>query len=98
MGDFDIVRQLSAVLFVFALLGAAVWLLARRRGGVLPGAGLGRRSNSAMTVVDRVRLTPQHSVHLLRIGRRGLLVSVHPAGCTVLDTRAIDEFTEDGGR
>jgi flagellar biogenesis protein FliO len=98
MTDFDILRQLSAVLFVFAVLGVAVWLLARRRGVMLPGAGMVRRSSGAVTVVDRLRLTPQHSVHLLRVGRRGLLVSVHPAGCTVLDTRAIEEFTEDGAR
>jgi flagellar biogenesis protein FliO len=95
MGDFDILRQLSAVLFVFALLGAAVWLLARRRGGTFPGGAMLRRTNGAVTVVDRVRLTPQHSVHLLRVGRRGLLVSVHPSGCTLLEARAIEEFTEE---
>jgi flagellar biogenesis protein FliO len=95
MGDFDILRQLSAVLFVFALLGAAVWLSARRRGALLPGGTMLRRTIGAMTVVERVRLTPQHSVHLLRVGRRGLLVAVHPSGCTLLEARAIEEFTGD---
>ena len=96
MGDFDILRQLTAVLFVFALLGAAVWLLARRRGSGLFRAVLRSRATGALEVVDRVRLTPQHSVHLLRVGRRGLLVSVHPAGCTLLEARAIEEFTSGG--
>jgi flagellar biogenesis protein FliO len=98
MGDFEILRQLGAVLSVFALLGAVVWLLARRRGAHLLGSGMLRRTGGVITVVDRVRLTPQHSVHLLRIGRRGLLVSVHATGCSLLETAAIEEFTEERAR
>ncbi|HET8548629.1 MAG TPA: flagellar biosynthetic protein FliO [Bryobacteraceae bacterium] len=93
MGEFDILRQLGAVLFVFALLGAAVWLFARRRDGRPLGPALLRRTNGTIAVLERVRLTPQHSIHLLRVGRRGLLVSVHPAGCTLLETRPIEDFT-----
>jgi flagellar biogenesis protein FliO len=92
MGDFEIVRQVGAVLFVFVLLGLAVLLLARRRG-VSFAAPFHPRTTGAMTVVDRVRLTPQHSIHLVRIGRRGFLVSVHPTGCTLLEARAVEEFT-----
>jgi flagellar biogenesis protein FliO len=95
MGELDILRQLGAVLFVFALLGAVVWLFARQRGGRMLGVPMLRRTSGKLSVVERVRVTPQHSIHLLRVGRRGLLVCVHPTGCTLLEARALEEFTEE---
>jgi hypothetical protein len=65
----------------------------RRRGGELLAVALRGRATGCMTVVDRVRLTQHHSVHLLRVGRRGLLVVLHPGGCTLLEARAIEELT-----
>ena len=82
----DIARQVSAVMLVFALLGAALWTL--RRGGRLrlPGgmrpAGRGR----ALESVERLALGPQHSLHLVRLAGRALLVGTSPTGCAVLES------------
>jgi flagellar biogenesis protein FliO len=87
----ELIPQFFAILFVLALLAAAIWLL-RRKSLLqfnLPGRGQSPRQINA---VERLSLTPQHSVHLLRIGERGVLLSTHPAGCTLLESRPWQEF------
>jgi flagellar biogenesis protein FliO len=71
-------REAAALATVFGLLGAAVWTLRRRAGGLRAGV------SKSLTAVERVALTPQHTLHLIRISRRELLVATHPQGCTVL--------------
>ncbi len=77
-----ILRQIAAIAFVFSLLGAALWWLRRRNYVVSP-----RPNTSRLQVIDRVRLTPQHSVHILKAGDRELTIAVHPTGCTLLASR-----------
>ncbi|MEO8128043.1 MAG: flagellar biosynthetic protein FliO, partial [Bryobacteraceae bacterium] len=77
-----------AIGFVFALLGAATWWLRARSRGTL---GLIRPRNSGLQIIDRVQLTSQHSVHILKSGERELTIAVHPAGCTLLATRIHDK-------
>jgi flagellar biogenesis protein FliO len=82
----DVAGQALAVLLVFALLAAAVRKLGR--------GGLGRplsmwRSRAdvpsrALETVERVALTPQHAVHLVRFHGRDLIVATHPQGCSLL--------------
>jgi flagellar biogenesis protein FliO len=81
----EIFRQVLAIGLVFGLLGAAVWTL--RRKGFAPRCALpaAKRRAARVTVVDRVALSPQHGLHLVRIGGRALLIAAHPAGCTVLE-------------
>jgi flagellar biogenesis protein FliO len=80
----EIIQQLASVAFVFALLAGALWWL---RGRKMIAFGPARHETSRLEVIDRVRLTPQHSVHLLRTGSRELTIAVHPTGCTLLETR-----------
>ncbi len=76
----DIARQALAIAFVFALLGAALWLL--RRKGL---AGIARpRPAGLLTPCGRLTLGPQHSVHLVRIADRNLVLGVYPNGITLL--------------
>lgn len=79
----DIVRQSLAITFVFAMLWLALWLL-RRRGALRIGFPKGRRDASLLESRAKVTLSSQHSVHLVRIGQRELVVAVHPAGVTLL--------------
>ena len=74
-------QEILAVLFVFGLLGGAVWAL-RTKGGNFHRFKTVSRS---LVTVERVALTPQHSLHLVRLGERTLLVAAHPGGCTLLD-------------
>lgn len=82
----ELIRQVLAVTGVLMLLAASLYVL--RRKGVaryalrLPRAAGGRN----LEAVERLSLGPQHSLHLVRLAGRGLLVGVSPAGCTVLET------------
>jgi flagellar biogenesis protein FliO len=64
--------------------GAAVW--ARRLG---PRAAAG-----AVQVIGRVSLSPKHSVYLLRVGRRVLVLGAGPQGPPALITE-LDEVPHD---
>ena len=77
----DVIRQSLAITFVFLLLWAALWLLRKRRGV----SCLTRRANKGlMESRAKLALSAQHSVHLVRIGDRDLVVAVHPSGITLL--------------
>jgi flagellar biogenesis protein FliO len=84
----DIARQVSAVMLVFALLGAAVWTL--RRGGRLrlPAGMRTTGRGRALESVERLALTPQHSLHLVKIGGREVVVATYPQGCALLTERS----------
>jgi flagellar biogenesis protein FliO len=77
----DLVRQSLAITLVFALLGAALWLL-KRRGVIRPGS---RQSIPGLLESrGKLSLTAQHSVHLVRVADRSLVLAVHPAGITLV--------------
>lgn len=81
----ELIRQVLAVSGVLLLLGASFWWL-RRRGlaqYIRPSARGARRRN--LESVERLALGPQHSLHLVRLAGRGLLVGISPAGCAVLE-------------
>jgi len=86
----DVLRQVLSVLLVFSLLGAVLWLL--RRGGRISFQGLARTrvqgNTRSMVAVERLQLTPQHTLHMVRINGREVLVATHPQGCSVVTTVA----------
>jgi hypothetical protein len=82
----DVVRQTLSVLLVFALLGLALWKL-RTPGNATAGAGWWNRASvvpRSLERVERLALTPQHELHLVRMDGRALVVATHPQGCEVL--------------
>ena len=75
-------QQIIMVLVVFGLLGGLMWLL-KRRGSL---AFSPRRSGARrLEVLERVPLTPQHSLHLVRIAGKVVLIGTAPSACTLLD-------------
>jgi flagellar biogenesis protein FliO len=79
-------RQVLAVSGVLLLLAASLWWL-RRRGLVesaVRSARGGRKRH--LEPVERLSLGPQHTLHLVRLAGRGLLVSTSPAGCALLES------------
>jgi flagellar biogenesis protein FliO len=82
----DLLRQLAAVGLVFGLLAAALWML-RRRGitsrGWLPRP---RRATARLESLERLALSPQHTLHLVRVADRALLIGAHSGGCTLLES------------
>lgn len=47
---------------------------------------LGRRDLRELEVVDRLPLTHQHSIHLVTVRDRWLVVATTPQGCSVLES------------
>ncbi len=80
------IQQALAVLTVLALLGALVWVLRRRGLLEIAARGRARYRGLPFEVVQRVPLTPQHSLHLVRLAGHAVLVAVSPGGCTAIDT------------
>jgi flagellar biogenesis protein FliO len=81
----EVARQVLGVLAVFILLGAALWIL--RSGGAASFRGLHFRSaprRRQLESIERVALTTSHSLHLVRIGEKEVVVATHPQGCVLL--------------
>ena len=79
-------QQFFAVLFVLLLLWGVVLFL-RKKGVAILNRPL-RKQEPLIQQLDRMRLTPQHSIHLLRVEERRLIIAVHPQGVTVLEESA----------
>jgi len=79
MGD-----QLASVLGVLAILIAVLLLLSRKGALRLNFGGRNGSRTKKLEVVERLPLTPQHSLHLVRLADRLILLGVSPAGCNLL--------------
>jgi flagellar biogenesis protein FliO len=84
----DVLRQALSVLLVFSLLGAMLWVL--RRSGKLSFRGLAKAralgNTRSMIAVERLALTPQHTLHIVRINGSEVLLATYPQGCSVVTT------------
>jgi flagellar biosynthetic protein FliO len=82
----EMFQQFVIVLAVLGLLCASLWIL-KRKGWAR--TGLRRRHDDGqprLEVIDRLPLTPQHSLHLVRLADRTLLIGLSPNGCNLLES------------
>jgi flagellar biogenesis protein FliO len=80
----DWTEQLLAIAFVFLLLGGAIWALARRGGGTgFPVLRRGPAKQEEMSCLARMPLTSQHTLHLVKVGDRTVLVATYPGGAVL---------------
>lgn len=75
----DFLQTLTAVLLVLCLLGGAVVWLKSRGWAQLTGGNRHRQ----MELIERLPLSSQHALHLVRVGERVLLVASAPGGCEI---------------
>jgi len=54
------------------------------RGGFRGGRSPSGARSKSLHSLERLALSPQHSLHLIDVNGRQLLVAVHPQGCTLL--------------
>lgn len=94
----DSIQPVLAALFVLGLLGGALYLLRAKGMARFNSKGLGafgRQGGRQMQAIERLSLTPQHSLHLVSVGGRTLLVAVSPGGCNVVDGVALPVSAEN---
>ncbi|HUB77908.1 MAG TPA: flagellar biosynthetic protein FliO [Bryobacteraceae bacterium] len=81
----DAIGQALVVVFVLGLLGATLYWLRAQGIARFSGKSVGRGSGRRMQTLERLALGPQHSLHLVNVSGRVLLIAVSPGGCAVLD-------------
>jgi flagellar biogenesis protein FliO len=94
----EMARQVVSVLAVFALLGAVLWTL--RNGGLATfrrRRGFRVRRGRQLESIERLTLTAQHSLHLIRIGEKEVVVATHPHGCALLTDQTAAHSYPHGG-
>jgi flagellar biogenesis protein FliO len=85
-------RQIAAVATVLVLLAATLWWL-RRRG--FAGMPLARRPvRRRLERLERLPLSPHHTLHLVRLGDAALLVASSPAGCSLIGSFSASQTEE----
>jgi flagellar biogenesis protein FliO len=74
---------MPALAGVLAVIAAALWWL-RKKGAVhfRPHA---RRVTRRLQSIERLALSPQHALHLVRLDDRAILVAQSPSGLAVLE-------------
>ena len=94
----QVTEQIGMVLLVFALMGGLLWF-AKRRGMASFPLGVRRGANGRrLEVLERVPLTPQHALHLVRVAERTVLIATAPSSCTLLDAPVVLDASSTLGR
>jgi flagellar biogenesis protein FliO len=75
----DLVRQMVSVSLVLALLACTLYWL-RRKGLAMPRS----RRLPHMEVTERLPLAPHHTLCLVRVADRALVLDVHAQGASLL--------------
>jgi flagellar biogenesis protein FliO len=86
----DVLQQFAAAIIVLALLGALV-LIAQKRG--ISAISLSTRSSRSrrMESVERLSLTPNHSLHIVIVDGKTVLLALSPAGCQLISTGEVSK-------
>ena len=77
----------QTVLFIAGLLLCGVVYTLHRKGLLRASVNLPRSNpKKLMQALERVPLSAQHSLHLVRVADRHILVAVSPGGCCLLES------------
>ena len=80
----DLVRQSFGITLVFLLLWGGLALLKSRRIGNVGLRFALSDQRRRLEVIERLSLTPQHSIQLVRVNNHLLALGLHNSGITVL--------------
>ena len=81
----ELIRQLSLILIVLSVLATLITLM-KKRGSSLKWPDL-KRNPRRLQVVERVVLSPQANLVLVRLDQREILIATSGGGCSVLEER-----------
>jgi flagellar biosynthetic protein FliO len=84
----DPIQPLLAIALTLGTLGGLVWVLRRKGWAQVRLASLMPKESrrGQLEVIDRLVLGPQHSLHLIRVGDRVVLIGLSPSGCNLLES------------
>lgn len=91
------IQQVMAVIAVLIALGTSLYVL--RSKGLVRFAMQGKPGSNTRRLqsVERLPLTAQHSLHLVKVGGREILIAVSPSGCSVIEGASrLPVAVEDG--
>jgi len=91
-----VTEQLLAVVAVLGGLVGVLWLLRRRGIAQVRLGGKRGGAEKQLEVLERLPLTPTHSLHLVRVGKAVVLVGVSPSSCQTLTTTAAEDVAAWG--
>ena len=80
----EIMDPMPAVLGVAAVLAAVVWWL-RRKGALGFARPHLRRAPRRLQSIERLALSPNHALYLVRLDDRAILVAQSPSGLAIVD-------------
>jgi flagellar biogenesis protein FliO len=77
----EFLQQSLALAVVFGLLGTALWFVKTRQS-----PNLRVRGERKIQVVERVALTPQHTLCLVKVGDRLVMIGTAPNSCQLIQS------------
>ncbi len=80
----DFIQPLAAVLLVLGLLCGVLVLLRNRGAATFQLPRLAASGPRRLEVLERVTLSPQHALHLVRISGRSFVIVTSPTTCQLL--------------
>ena len=90
------IQQATIAIGVLVALGIALYVL-RSKGMVhFSAKRLGDTKMRRLQSIERLPLTAQHSLHLVKVAGRLVLIAVSPGGCSVLDGGVWDGAHAEG--
>lgn len=87
-------EQLGAIGVVLGLALLLSWLRRQPGKGLRFGRSGLNEARPNLECIQQIRLTPQHSIHVVRIWDRALIVGVHANGCVLLESRQYESETK----
>lgn len=92
----EYLQQMLAVLAVFGILGGALWWL-RRRGLARFSMTTSRKNQGVLSQVERLPLSPTHSLHLVRMADHVILIASWPGGCQAIESSPWNQIAQSSG-
>ena len=88
----EYLQQMLAVLAVFGFLGGSLWWL-RKRGLARFTIGGDRKKAGVLAQIESLPLSPTHTLHLVKMADRGILVASWPGGCQAIESSAWNQIS-----
>jgi len=92
----EYLQQMLAVLAVFGILGSALWWL-RRRGFARFAIASAKKNHGVLSQVERLPISATHSLHLVRMADRAILIASWPGGCQAIESSSLNELAQGPG-